>query len=174
VAGLIALLGAIGFVLARWQTWAQGSIGRFILVGRHFSVAGQLQKGIPVAPTYGYDGQFFYRLALNPLNFRHTAYGITMDRPYRYMRIGYPVVTCWSPWASTPRCPSRWSRQHRRYRCHGLPGRRFRQGWRPPRRVGAGGTRPRPEAFPCWRMAAATRGRLSLPRSSRSRTTSRT
>ena len=44
-------------------------------------------------PTYGYDGQFFYRLAINPLNFHHTAYGITMDRPYRYMRIGYPALT---------------------------------------------------------------------------------
>ena len=46
-----------------------------------------------MAPTYGYDGQFFYRLALNPLNFHSTAYGITMDRPYRYMRIGYPALT---------------------------------------------------------------------------------
>jgi len=93
VAGLVALLAALGFALARWQTWAHGSIGRFILVGRHFSAAGQLPKGIPVAPTYGYDGQFFYRLALNPLNFHHTAYGITVDRPYRYMRIGYPALT---------------------------------------------------------------------------------
>jgi hypothetical protein len=93
VAGLIALLAALGFVLARWQSWAQGSIGEFILVGRHFSVASQLRNGIPVQPTYGYDGQFFYRLALNPLNFHHTAYGITMDRSYRYMRIGYPVLT---------------------------------------------------------------------------------
>ena len=93
VTGLIALLAALGFVLARWQVWAHGNIGRFILVGHHFASSAQLPHGIPVAPTYGYDGQFFYRLALNPLNFNHTAYGITMDRPYRYMRIGYPAVT---------------------------------------------------------------------------------
>jgi hypothetical protein len=93
LAGLIALLAALAFALARWQTWANGNIGRFILVGRHFSTASQLPRGIPVAPTYGYDGQFFYRLALSPVNFSHTAYGITMDRPYRYMRIGYPVLT---------------------------------------------------------------------------------
>lgn len=93
VTGLIALLAALGFVLARWQIWAHGNIGRFILVGHHFASSAQLPHGIPVAPTYGYDGQFFYRLALNPLNFNHTAYGITMDRPYRYMRIGYPAVT---------------------------------------------------------------------------------
>ncbi len=91
--GLIALLAALAFVLARLQIWAQGSIGRFILVGQHFATPAQLPRGIPVAPAYGYDGQFFYRLALDPLNFRLTAYGITMDRPYRFMRIGYPAVT---------------------------------------------------------------------------------
>lgn len=93
VAGLIALLGALAFALVRWRTWAHGSISRFILVGRHFATPAQLPHGMPVARTYGYDGQFFYRLALNPLNFHQTAYGITMDRPYRYMRIGYPALT---------------------------------------------------------------------------------
>ena len=91
--GLIAVLGALAFTLARWQTWASGNIGRFILVGRHFATPSQLPPGIPVAPTYGYDGQFFYRLALNPFNLAHTAYGIRVDRPYRYMRIGYPWFT---------------------------------------------------------------------------------
>jgi hypothetical protein len=94
IAGLIALLLAVAFVLARWQTWAHGNIGRFILVGRHFATPSQLPHGIPVAPTYGYDGQFFYRLALNPVNFSHVAYGIRVDQPYRYMRIGYP----WLAW----------------------------------------------------------------------------
>ncbi len=93
VTGLISLLAALAFALARWQTWAGGSISRFILVGRHFATPAQLPPGIPVAPTYGYDGQFFYRLALNPLNLHHVAYGIRMDRPYRYMRIGYPALT---------------------------------------------------------------------------------
>src|SRR6516162_3610347 len=93
VAALIATLAAVAFTLVRWQTWAHGHISRFILVGRHFATPSQLPPGMPAAKTYGYDGQFFYRLALNPLNFHHTAYGITMDRPYRYMRIGYPVLT---------------------------------------------------------------------------------
>src|SRR6516165_9660714 len=93
VAALIATLAAVAFTGVRWQTWAHGHISRFILVGRHFAVVSQLPHSMPVAKTYGYDGQFFYRLALNPLNFDHTAYGITMDRPYRYMRIGYPTLT---------------------------------------------------------------------------------
>ncbi|MGH3187579.1 MAG: hypothetical protein ACRDPY_12030 [Streptosporangiaceae bacterium] len=90
---LIALLAAVALAVARLQTWAKGSIGAFILVGRHFAVPSQLPRDIPLQPTYGYDGQFFYRLALNPLNLNHTAYGITVDRPYRFMRIGYPALT---------------------------------------------------------------------------------
>jgi hypothetical protein len=93
VAALITALAALAFALARWQTWAQGDISRFILVGRAFATPAQLPHGIWVAPDYGYDGQFAYRLALNPVNFSHTAYGITMDAPYRYMRIGYPALT---------------------------------------------------------------------------------
>ncbi len=93
VAAVIATVAALAFALARWQTWAHGSISAFILVGRHFATSAQLLHGMPVQPTYGYDGQFFYRLALNPLNFHPTAYGITMDHPYRYMRIGYPALT---------------------------------------------------------------------------------
>jgi hypothetical protein len=93
LAALVSLLAAAAFVLARLFTWAHGSIGKFILLGKHFVTPAQLPRGIPVAPTYGYDGQFFYRLALNPLNLQHTAYGITVDRPYRYMRIGYPLLT---------------------------------------------------------------------------------
>jgi hypothetical protein len=92
-AALIATLAAAAFALVRWQTWAHGRISRFILVGQHFATPSQLPRGMPVARTYGYDGQFFYRLAINPLNFGRTAYGITMDQPYRYMRIGYPALT---------------------------------------------------------------------------------
>ena len=93
IPGLIALVAALAFVLARWQTWAKGDITKFILVGRHFATLSQLPRGVAVAPTYGYDGQFFYRLALNPVNFSHIAYGIRVDQPYRYMRIGYPWLT---------------------------------------------------------------------------------
>jgi hypothetical protein len=93
VPGLITLFAAVAFVLARLHAWAKGHISRFILVGRHFVTPAQLPHGIAVSPTYGYDGQFFYRLALDPLNLRPTAYGITMDHSYRFMRIGYPVLT---------------------------------------------------------------------------------
>jgi len=43
----------------------------------------------------GYDGQFFYRLALDPFTSKQTDFGITIDKPsYRQQRIIYPL-TAW-------------------------------------------------------------------------------
>jgi hypothetical protein len=91
--GVIAAAAAAVFVVARWATWAHHNIANFILVGRHFANPAQLPAGIPLQPTYGYDGQFFYRMALNPANLANTAYGIRVDHTYRFMRIGYPALT---------------------------------------------------------------------------------
>ena len=41
----------------------------------------------------GYDGQFFYRFALDPLTSESTEHGIRLDLPaYRQQRIGYPLL----------------------------------------------------------------------------------
>jgi hypothetical protein len=93
VTGLVVLLAATVFVVARWDLWAKRSIDKFILIGQYFAHPAQLPPGMPVRPKYGYDGQFFYRLAVDPFNLSHTAYGITMDQAYRFMRIGYPLIT---------------------------------------------------------------------------------
>ena len=93
VSGLAVLLVAAGFVAARWDLWSRRSFARFILIGQYFAHPAQLPPGMPLRPAYGYDGQFFYRLALNPVDFSQTAYGITVDQAYRFMRIGYPVIT---------------------------------------------------------------------------------
>jgi hypothetical protein len=90
--GAIAFLGWLAFVLARWQTWAHGHITLFIMSGVKFSHPAQMSPRISHVPLAGYDGQFYYRLALNPFNWHPTAYGITMDHTYRYTRIGYPLV----------------------------------------------------------------------------------
>lgn len=43
--------------------------------------------------SVGYDGQFYYRLSLNPLTNRLTEFGITLDSPrYRHQRILYPLL----------------------------------------------------------------------------------
>jgi hypothetical protein len=86
--GLIALLGWLAFALARWQTWAAGHISLFVMAGHTYSQ----RANLPHVPSKGYDGQFYYRFALNPFNWHRTAYGITVDHNYRYTRLGYPIV----------------------------------------------------------------------------------
>jgi hypothetical protein len=92
VPGVIAFLGWLGFALARWQTWAKGHLSLFIMAGHVYTHRAQLPRGLLLVPYQGYDGQFYYRLALDPANWNATAFGITVDQPYRYTRIGYPIL----------------------------------------------------------------------------------
>ena len=97
VPAVIAFLGWLGFVIARWQIWAKGHLSLFILVGSGptgFTQVNQLPPGVMIGDpnAAGYDGQFYYRLALDPFNWNKTAFGITMDQSYRYTRIGYPAL----------------------------------------------------------------------------------
>ncbi len=92
VPGIIAFLGWLGFALARWQVWAKGHLSLFIMAGHVYTHRAQLPRGLLLVPSAGYDGQFYYRLALDPFNWHATAFGITMDQSYRYTRIGYPVL----------------------------------------------------------------------------------
>jgi hypothetical protein len=92
VPGIIAFLGWLGFALARWQVWAKGHLSLFIMAGHTYTHRAQLPPGLLRVPSAGYDGQFYYRLALDPANWHTTAFGITMDQSYRYTRIGYPIL----------------------------------------------------------------------------------
>ncbi len=89
---VIAFLGWLGFALARWQIWAKGHLSLFIMAGHVYTHRAQLPRGLLLVPSEGYDGQFYYRLALDPFNWHATAFGITMDQSYRYSRIGYPLL----------------------------------------------------------------------------------
>jgi len=89
---VIAFVGWLGFALARWQIWAKGHLSLFVMAGHVYTHGGQLPRGFLLVPSAGYDGQFYYRLALDPANWHATAFGITMDQSYRYTRIGYPLV----------------------------------------------------------------------------------
>jgi hypothetical protein len=93
VPGVLAFLGWLGYALARWQVWAKGHLSLFVMAGHVYTHRGQLPRGLLLVPSAGYDGQFYYRLAVDPFNWSPTASGITMDQPYRYTRIGYPVLT---------------------------------------------------------------------------------
>ena len=92
VPGIIAFLGWLAFALARWQIWAKGHLSLFIMAGHVYTHRAQLPRGLLLVPAAGYDGQFYYRLALDPANWHATAFGITMDQSYRYTRIGYPLL----------------------------------------------------------------------------------
>ena len=138
VPGVIAFLGWLGFALARWQIWAKGHLSLFIMAGHVYTHRGQLPRGLLLVPSAGYDGQFYYRLALDPANWSATAFGITMDQSYRYTRIGYPrpgLAAVARPAPARARRPGR--DQPARGGGHGRARRHVRPRVRPPRPVGA-------------------------------------
>jgi hypothetical protein len=92
VPDVIAFLGWLAFALARWQIWAKGHLSLFIMAGHVYTHRAQLPRGLLLVPSAGYDGQFYYRMALDPANWHATAFGITMDQSYRYTRLGYPLL----------------------------------------------------------------------------------
>jgi hypothetical protein len=67
----------------------------FIQAGDVFVDSRQAPNNLLVLQnSYGYDGQFYYRLALTPFTNVKTAFGITLDSPhYRQQRIVYPLIT---------------------------------------------------------------------------------
>jgi len=93
VTGLIVLATSLSFIALRLWVAAGGNITEFVRAARPYSHRAHLPPGLFVFTTDGYDGQFYYRLALDPADLRHTAFGITMDAPFRLQRIGYPALT---------------------------------------------------------------------------------
>jgi hypothetical protein len=86
---LVLLVLGVLVVTARLQVAADGDVARFILVSTRWADVDHLPPGIPVNPR-GYDGQFYYRLAVDPADLSTTAHGIRLDTPLRRQRIGYP------------------------------------------------------------------------------------
>jgi hypothetical protein len=87
-----AAVAAVAFVVLRLEVMAHGDITRFVDVGADFSDRAGLPRGVTVVPGTGYDGQFYYRLALNPADLHRSAYGITFDNAYRVQRITYSLL----------------------------------------------------------------------------------
>jgi hypothetical protein len=88
----VALLVGVGMVLGRLVLVDHGDITRFIGLGVIYTHRSGLPPGLFVSRGAGWDGQYFYRLALDPLDLHRTAFGITLDTPYRLQRLGYPVL----------------------------------------------------------------------------------
>jgi len=92
LAAPIAFTGWLVFVVARLAGFADGKLNLFIESGTTYSHPALMIPRVSHVRGKGYDGQFYYRFAINPVNWHPTAYGITIDHPYRYTRIGYSVA----------------------------------------------------------------------------------
>lgn len=97
---IIALCLAAVFVTCRLVAM-DGDPSRFVVAGRQFVDPGVAPKSLHVERGRGYDGQFFYRLALAPADLRQTAHGVRLDTPLRRQRLGYPTLA-WLVSAGTP------------------------------------------------------------------------
>ena len=89
-----ALLAYVLFILIKLAVY-DFDVSRFVVAGDHFFSKADLTYPIYVEPNSdGYDGQFYYRLALNPLTTQRTEFGITMEKNpvVRDQRILYPLV----------------------------------------------------------------------------------
>ncbi|MCE9622740.1 MAG: hypothetical protein K8R99_10375 [Actinomycetia bacterium] len=84
----VALLLAALFVVVRLLSVGDGNFGSFVGAGDLLSSG----TSLPLQPGAGYDGQFYYRMAIEPLNFDATAVGVTIDSEQRLQRIGYPAM----------------------------------------------------------------------------------
>lgn len=107
--GLLGGLMALGIVCGRLLVPADGDITRFVVAGDNFVDPATVDPPIHVIEdSWGYDGQFFWRLAVDPAEWdldRHH-HGVIFDSAYRPPRIGYPLLA-WAlagghaPWVAT-------------------------------------------------------------------------
>jgi hypothetical protein len=89
LAGLCALL----FVLVRLAAFGWDA-SRFVVAGDHWVSRAAAPHDLWILRSSdGYDGTFYYRLALDPWTAKRTLFGITLDAPaYRQQRILYPLL----------------------------------------------------------------------------------
>jgi hypothetical protein len=88
----VALPVATLFVVLRWLDAAHRELGEFVVAGSGFVDRSRVPTSVPVGQGSGYDGQFYYRLALDPFDLAHSAFGISLDSFSRVERIGYPIL----------------------------------------------------------------------------------
>ncbi|MHB8293148.1 MAG: AZOBR_p60025 family cell surface glycopolymer formation protein [Acidimicrobiales bacterium] len=92
VPGAIALLGALALGGVRMAGPAAGRASSFVVAGSLYANPARVPRGLRVLPGSGYDGQFNYRLALDPFDLARQAFGIRFDTVFRLQRIGYPFL----------------------------------------------------------------------------------
>lgn len=91
--GVIAFLFAVVFLLLRVMAH-DGDITSLIRIGEaRVEGASDVPPDLAIIEGAGYDGQYFYRQAIDPLSTAEYVEGIALDRAaYRSARITYPAV----------------------------------------------------------------------------------
>ncbi len=90
-AAVMAMAAAL-VVGLRLLVAAHGDPTWFIQAGREWVDPRLVPVHVRVFPGSGYDGQFYFRLALDPADLGRRALGITFDGAFRAQRIGYPAL----------------------------------------------------------------------------------
>ncbi len=109
VAGAVAITAVLyGIMAAGRLAYRQWDPTFFIVAGNLLYDQSQSPQNLIVRSRDGYDGQYYYRLALDPFTNERAGYGITIDSPsYRGQRVLYPVLAhivalgriSWVPWS---------------------------------------------------------------------------
>ena len=91
---LVAILSYTIFLFFLLKNYSFNFSG-VVIAGDYYSSQNILGSNfLVIKDSKGYDGQFYYRLALNPFTNNSEAYGIKLDNPpYRQQRILYPLIT---------------------------------------------------------------------------------
>lgn len=82
-------------------------VSRFVVAGDRYVDKDKLDSPIQIREkSDGYDGQFYYRLAIEPNASTKAAHGVTFDAPaWRQQRIGYPVLGYLLSWGQPALVP---------------------------------------------------------------------
>ena len=71
---------------------AHGNPGGFVVAGSRYVSVTRYTRFLPIRPGTGYDGQFYYRLSLDPLEWSRRAFGVQLDNTGRLERVAYPAI----------------------------------------------------------------------------------
>lgn len=92
VPAVVVLLLGGAMIAGRLFSAAEGDASRFVVAGARYTSRHDAPADLHVFRGNGYDGQFVYRLARDPLDLADRADGITFDVAMRRQRIMYPAV----------------------------------------------------------------------------------
>jgi len=91
--GVLVALCALVFVGARLALAADGDVTKFVVAGDSFVDRNAVDPPIHVFASSGYDGQFYWRMAVAPTDHRlESSHGVRLDQEIRLGRIGYPSL----------------------------------------------------------------------------------